>query len=174
MIRPGGRRARRPGQDGIVLPTTALVASICAVAIAAVGFVLTSHPQQPAVDTASAHPPARTASPAPTLSPKPHKRHHHQAPPIDKKSIYVDVFNNSNIHGLAGRTAAVAQNAGWNVVGSDNWYGTIDTSTVYFPRTMRPAAVALAKDLHIATIKPAISPMKLDRLTVILTASYSG
>ena len=46
---------------------------------------------------------------------------------------YVEVYNNSGISGLAGTTAARAQGAGWQVVGSDNWYGTIPASTVYFP-----------------------------------------
>jgi hypothetical protein len=33
---------------------------------------------------------------------------------------------------------------------------------------------ALAHDLHIGRLRPAIAPMQLDRLTVILTADYAG
>jgi hypothetical protein len=84
----------------------------------------------------------------------------------------VEVFNNSGISGLAGSTAARAQGAGWQVVGSDNWYGTIDASTVYYPPGMLAAAKLLGKDLGIARVKPAIPPMRGDRLTVILTADY--
>ena len=60
--------------------------------------------------------------------------------------------------------------AGWQVVGSDNWYGTIPTSTVYYPERLEAAAKALALDLGIPRISPAVDPMRGDRLTVILTA----
>jgi hypothetical protein len=82
------------------------------------------------------------------------------------------VFNNSGISGLAGSTAARAQGAGWQVVGSDNWYGTIDASTVYYPDRLRRQAKLLAKDLGISRVKPMFAPMGGDRLTVILTADY--
>ena len=58
-------------------------------------------------------------------------------------------------------------------MGSDNWYGTIDASTVYFPPDLKAPAKALAKDLGIARLQPAIDPMRYDRLTVILTSDYS-
>lgn len=158
-----------------MLPTAALMASICAVAVAAVGFVLTSHPAAPAARPTSAvvHHPVhatapQTASPAPVLHPKHHRQH------VDRAGTYVVVFNNSNIKGLAGQTSARARNAGWNVVGSDNWYGTIDSSTVYYPARLHAAAKALAHDLHIDRLRPAIAPMQFDRLTVILTAGYAG
>ena len=83
---------------------------------------------------------------------------------------YVEVFNNSGISGLAGSTAARAQGAGWQVVGSDNWYGTIAASTVYYPARLHGPAKLLGKDLGIDRLKPAIAPMRGDRLTVILTA----
>ena len=63
--------------------------------------------------------------------------------------------------------------AGWQVVGSDNWYGTIPASTVYFPPRLKSAAAVLAKDIGIGRVQPAISPMRLDRLTVILTADFA-
>ena len=79
------------------------------------------------------------------------------------------MFNNSGISGLAGSTAARAQGAGWQVVGSDNWYGTIPTSTVYYPQRLEKAAKMLALDLGIRRTAPAVNPMRLDRLTIILT-----
>ena len=82
------------------------------------------------------------------------------------------MFNNSGISGLAGSTAARAQGAGWQVLGSDNWYGTIAASTVYYPPRLLEQAIALGKDLGISRIKPAIAPMGGDRLTVILTSDY--
>ena len=55
-------------------------------------------------------------------------------------------------------------------MGSDNWYGTIPTSTVYHPERLEAAAKLLALDLGIGRTALAIDPMRLDRLTVILTA----
>ena len=72
---------------------------------------------------------------------------------------------------MADRTAARASQAGWQVVGSDNWYGTIPASTVYYPRRLEAAARMLALDLGIRRVMPAIEgSMDLDRLTVVLTA----
>ena len=82
------------------------------------------------------------------------------------------VYNNTRTTGLAGTVAGRAKAAGWNVVGSDNWYGTIPATTVYFPRGQERQAGLLGKDLGIARIKPAIPPMGGDRLTVILTSDY--
>jgi hypothetical protein len=161
----------RRDERGVVLPAAALIVSSCLVAVAAVGFVLTSGSDAPRAEPASATvhhtPPPRTAAPAPVLHPR--KKAH-----IDRAGTYVVVFNNSNIKGLAGQTSARARDAGWNVVGSDNWYGTIETSTVYYPARLHAAAKALAHDLHIGRLRPAIAPMQLDRLTVILTADYAG
>jgi hypothetical protein len=85
----------------------------------------------------------------------------------------VEVYNNSGISGLAGSTASRIAGAGWQVVGSDNWYGTIPASTVYYPDRLEEEAELLAKDLGIARLNPAISPMRFDRLTVILTGDYA-
>src|SRR5680860_1174099 len=79
----------------------------------------------------------------------------------------------SETPGRAGATANTIAGAGWQVVGSDNWYGTIPASTVYYPDRLRQQAQQLAKDLGISRIMPAISPMRFDRLTVILTTDYS-
>ena len=89
---------------------------------------------------------------------------------VERGKVYVEVYNNSGITGLAGSTAARASDAGWQVVGSDNWYGTIPASTVYYPQRLQAAAKVLALDLGIGRVMPAIEPMDLDRLTVILTA----
>ena len=84
------------------------------------------------------------------------------------------MFNNSGITGLASRTSGRAQGAGWNVVGSDNWYGTIPASTVYYPPRLKAAAHLLALDLGLHRVMPAVSPMRLDRLTVILTGPLAS
>jgi hypothetical protein len=93
-----------------------------------------------------------------------------EEPAVRRGDVYVEVYNNSGISGLAGSTASRLSGAGWQVVGSDNWYGTIPSSTVYYPERLEAAAKMLARDLGVKRLKPAISPMRLDRLTVILTA----
>jgi hypothetical protein len=115
--------------------------------------------------TAAESSPSPTPTPSmPTAKPKPAK------PAVDKGQVYVEVYNNSGVSGLAGRVATTATQAGWKVVGSDNWYGTIPASTVYYPQRLEAAAKLLALDLGIGRVVPAIDPMDLDRLTVILTA----
>lgn len=141
------------------------------VAVAAVGFVLTSGTDDPTARPAAVTVPRsvapQTKSPAPVLHPR-------KKPRVDRAGTSVVVFNNSNVKGLAGQTSARAREAGWKVVGSDNWYGTVESSTVYYPARLHTAAKALAKDLHIERLRPAIAPMQSDRLTVILTADYPG
>lgn len=170
MRRAVGRRvaclARRRNEAGVVLPTRLMVASISVVAVGGLVFMATQ-PEDVTPDRATpvvAKPsPTMTTAPArPKLRPKPR-------PHVQRSAVYVEVYNNSNIAGLAGRTAGEAQSLGWNVVGSDNWYGTVDSSTVYYPAKLERAAKLLARDLGIARLRPAIDPMRLDRLTVILT-----
>jgi hypothetical protein len=84
--------------------------------------------------------------------------------------VYVEVFNNSGIKGLAATTAAKATQVGWQVVGEDNWYGAIPASTVYYPERLKAAARQLALDLGIRRTSPSVEPMKMDRLTIVLTA----
>ena len=51
----------------------------------------------------------------------------------------------------------------------DNWYGTIPKSTVYYPAALADEAKVLAEDLGIQRMRPAVSPMSFERLTLILT-----
>jgi hypothetical protein len=174
---------RRKDERGVVLPTRLMVFSISAVALAGLVFVATQGSDDPdSASPASSHgqptfgprnspaPSITTSTPTPTVTSTPTR-----APVvIDKSKTNVVVFNNSNIKGLAGRTATKAQRLDWNVVATDNWYGTVDASTVYYGPKMKAAAQALAKDLGIARVKPAIAPMHFDRLTVILTSDYKA
>jgi hypothetical protein len=79
------------------------------------------------------------------------------------------VFNNSGITGLAGETADLLSGAGWKVVGTDNWYGSIPASTVYYPPRLKGQAKLLADEVGATRIRPAVEPMRFDRLTLILT-----
>jgi hypothetical protein len=164
-------------ERGVVFPSPVVMLSVVAVAMAGVAYVATrSEPPAEREVTTVAQPreepsPSRTtpAQKMPTgKSPTIKKKK--TEPVVERGKVYVEVYNNSGITGLAGATAARASDAGWQVVGADNWYGTIPASTVYYPQRLQAAAKVLALDLGIARVMPAIEPMDLDRLTVILTA----
>ena len=164
---------RRLGQRGVVFPSPVMILSIIAVAMAGVAWVATRHTapterlvepsaqQSPSAHHSTYHPPkARHTTPA--------------KPKVDRSQVVVEVFNNSGVTGLAGDVATRTAHAGWQVVGSDNWYGTIPASTVYFPPRLAAAGHLLALDLGIDRVMPAVNPMRLDRLTVILTGPLSA
>jgi hypothetical protein len=159
-------RSRARDERGVVFPSPVVILSVIAVAMAGVAFVVTrdSAPAERQVTTVAQ--PEATATPTPTAEPTPDKP---KKPEVDRSKVYVVVFNNSNVAGLAGRVAADAGQIGWQVVGSDNWYGTIPASTVYYPPRLARAGKLLALDLGIQRTAPAVDPMRLDRLTVILT-----
>ena len=166
------RGVRRSDERGAILPSPVVMLSVIAVAMAATAFVATQgeEPTEREVTPVAQEPSASSASPvpAPTLTPELRPE-----PVIDRGEIYVEVYNNSNITGLAGRVADQATGAGWQVVGSDNWVGTIPANTVYYPRRLADEAELLALDLGIKRTYLAVAPMKLDRLTVILTSEIA-
>jgi hypothetical protein len=171
----GLRVARLRGERGVAMSSPLALLSAAAVVLAGVAFVATNHGTEDRPVPASAHVrSSATASPtrSATVAPPVRVKHAKKKPVVKRGQTYVEVFNNSGIHGLAGSTAARAQGAGWQVVGSDNWYGTVDATTVYFPPKLQAAAKMLAKDLGIRRVKPMIAPMRGDRLTVILTTDY--
>jgi hypothetical protein len=157
-------------QRGVAMPSPVVMLSVIAVAMAGIAFVATrgSEPTEREVTTVSDTP---TQTPSPTFTPT------HDAKPkppkVQRGKVYVEVFNNSGITGLAGRVGERATGIGWQVVGSDNWYGTIPATTVYYPAKLKVAAKQLALDLGIERTAPAVDPMRLDRLTVILTGPLS-
>jgi len=179
-VRPG-IRARRYDERGIAPASAAALVSAAAVLVAGGAFLVTGGvaPAGPAAaapaTTRARHVTVQpTPSPAPaTVAPKPVLKKKHRTPNVRRGQTYVEVYNNSNVTGLAGSTAKQIADAGWQVVGSDNWYGTIPASTVYYPPRLRAEAKLLAKDIGIHRLHPAIAPMKFDRLTVILTSGYS-
>ncbi len=167
------RRAvsRRLGEWGAAFPSPVVMLSVIAVVMAGVAFVVTRH--QPVTEreiTTAAAPSsaaASSSSPADDPSAAPTKR---AKPPVQRAKVYVEVYNNSNVQGLAGTIGDKAAGIGWQVVGTDNWYGTIPASTVYFPPRLERAARQLSLDLGIRRTMPAVAPMRMDRLTVILTS----
>jgi hypothetical protein len=157
-------------QRGVVFPSPVVILSILAVAMAGVAWVATRHPtptERQVTPAAQTHSPsAHHSSYSP---PKPRHRQKPSGPSVDRGKVVVEVFNNSSISGLARSVAVQAAHAGWQVVGSDNWYGTIPASTVYYPPRLEAAGHLLALDLGIRRTMPAVTPMRLDRVTVILT-----
>lgn len=161
------RTSRRRDERGVVFPSPVVMLSIIAVAMAAVAFVATrgAEPTEREVTTVArsqSPSPSPSASASPTQEPKP-------KPAIKRGKIYVEVYNNSGITGLAGTVAERTTEAGWQVVGTDNWYGSVSANTVFFPPRLKAEAKLLALDLGIDRTAVAVDPMRLDRLTVIMT-----
>jgi hypothetical protein len=165
-------RGRTRDERGVALPSPVTALSLGAVLVAGAAFVATSgSAEEP---PRAARPVTAVSSPAPSsTAPEPVIEKKKPRSEVRRGDVYVEVYNNSGISGLAGATAATVSGAGWQVVGSDNWYGTIPQSTVYYPERLRAAARALGRDLGIQRLKPAIEPMRFDRLTVILTADFA-
>lgn len=174
-----GRPLRRD-ERGLALPSPLVVLSVVAVVMAAIAFVVTQGSQDPEREVATDRvTPAATSSATGSASPSASSRPTRSATPratptVDRADVVVAVFNNSGIRGLAGRTAEQVEAEGWQVVGSDNWVGTIPASTVYYGPRLSRAAQALAEDLGIDRVKAAVDPMSPDRLTVILTSDYAS
>lgn len=159
---------RARDQRGVVLPSPLVMLSVIAVAMAAIAFVATrgSEPTEREITPAARESVAPAPSPSVPSKPKPTKE---PAPAIQRGKVYVEVYNNSTVTGLASRVATRATDAGWQVVGTDNWYGTIPATTVYFPPKLERAAKLLALDLGVDRTAPSVAPMRMDRLTLILT-----
>jgi hypothetical protein len=167
----------RRDQRGVVFPSPVVILSVVSVAMAAVAFLFTqgSSPKDHDITTTSDQ---QSVSPSPTSSGSTSPsstatKPAHKLPKIDRAKVYVTVFNNSHVAGLAAQVASKASDIGWQIVGTDNWYGTIPSTTVYYPPKLQRAARLLALDLGIQRTAPAVDPMRTDRLTVILTGPLS-
>ena len=166
---PSSRRLR--DERGVAFPSPLVMLSVLAVAMASITFVATRDeaPTERRVETATIASADQTPSTEPTVTPTPTKEPKPE-PRVKRGEVYVEVYNNSGIKGLAASTASRATSVGWAVVGEDNWMGAVPSSTVYYPARLKAAADQLALDLGISRTMPAVGVMKRDRLTVILTA----
>lgn len=156
----------RRDEAGFAMSSPLALASAAVVALAGVAFLVTDRAEEAPVRAAVVSAPV-VQEPVRIKATKKPKRS------VSRSDIYVDVYNNSNVTGLAGRTSERIAGAGWQVVGSDNWYGTIPSTTIYYPEKFFEAAKLLSKDLGIERVKPAVDPMSIDRLTLILTSDFS-
>jgi hypothetical protein len=159
------RTPRARDERGLVLPSPVVMLSLVAVVMAGVAFVATrdAPPAEREIATISQQP---TATPTPSAQPT---KTPPTKPAVDRAKVPVEVYNNSGVTGLARRGGARGGEIGWQVVGSDNWYGTVDATTVYYPKRLKAAAEQLALDLGVRRTASAVDPMRLDRLTLILT-----
>ena len=162
------RRVR--DERGVVLPTRLLALCISAIAMAGLVFIANDPDKAPDEATQANTPSKDTTEPTATASPT--VKATPKVKPVKRGQTYVVIFNNTRVKGLAGGVAAKAKGAGWNVVSTDNWYGTVDSTAVYYPPRLKAAAEELGFDLGIKRIKPSQEPMQFDRLTVILTDDY--
>jgi hypothetical protein len=161
-------------QRGVAFPSPVAMLSVVAVAMAGIAYVATrgEEPTEREVTTVSraADPEAAPPEVEPSGKPEKAEKIREKKPEVVRGDVYVEVYNNSGITGLAGRYAERAGDVGWQVVGEDNWMGTIPASTVYYPARLEAAAEQLALDLGVDRTMPAVGEMRLDRLTVVLTA----
>ena len=161
----------------MALPSAVTLGSVALVVAAGVGLAAVASnasedpaPPQPAAHETATPDTSDTSKPdEPKAKPKPEKKPKQAARPDPVPKVFVEVYNNSGITGLAADKARALEQAGWNVAATDNWYGDIPANTVYYPARLQGSARDLAKTLHITRTRPAVSPMQFDRLTVIFT-----
>ena len=160
---------------GLAFPSWLVAVSAALVALALVAFVVTGERDtgvsaSPATDD----PVAESAAHSPGDMPRSRPRHHQgddHGRPVERRTAYVEVYNNSGVTGLAAETSAVLQDSGWRVVTTDNWYGEIPANTVYYPQRLGPQARLLSRDLGVTRLHPVVPGMSFDRITVILTGT---
>jgi hypothetical protein len=185
---PAADHRRTPSRKAYVPPAWFLVGSVvvCLAAAGWLGWLLldradddasratpTSSTSSPAASattpTPTPSPSATTASPTPTPKPKPKPTPTKTTPPPVQRDAPVSVLNNTGISGRARTFSGVVSQAGWNVVAVGNWRGSVPGNTVYYPGGLEDEAKLLAADVGIGRVLPSVAPMRMDRLTVILS-----
>lgn len=80
----------------------------------------------------------------------------------------VNVFNGSDVPGLARQTASKLQEKNWTVNTIGNWAGAkVKQSTIYYPSDAKDSAAALAAELKVK-YQPAVSSMSQSELTYVI------
>lgn len=169
MARPGSARTR--DEQGAAAPSFVVMLSVVAVAMAGIALIARHDSggglepvAAPDASSSATVSPSATVSATASVAPK----------PVQRNEVNVEVYNTSSIKKLAARTAADAATLGWQVLGTDNWPGSVPAPTVYYGPRLEEAAKLLGKDLGIRRIRPSVDPMKPDRITVILDRTYVG
>ncbi len=196
--RQGGSHRARPGVSSYLLPGLVVALSVLAVVIGVIGWLgpgpgesaaPTPRPTVPVprpTPTPTPVSPTPTPTPTPTVTPSVPPSASPSASPtpttmptatatpsatvLPVVRARVVVLNQTRQTGLAARVATQLRRAGWTVTGVGNWYGTVPTTTVYYPTGKEAAARSLARELGVDRIRPRVKGMLTDRLTVVLTA----
>jgi cytoskeletal protein RodZ len=118
-------------------------------------------------------PSTKPSTPAPETSskPAPDESSDSTDEPATQRTARVSVLNNSGVVGAARSFSAKVTGAGWTVVGIGNWTGSIPANTVYYPPSLQSQGERLAADVGISRVRPSVSPMRSDRLTIILSGA---
>lgn len=157
----------RRDEFGVVFASATVIFTVVTVTIAGLALVFTrAEVPQPGAISEVATPVQPSPSVEVSLPPA-----IFLAPEVDRGRVQVEVFNNSSVAGLADRVARRADRQGWQIEAIGNWAGSVPTSTVYYPPGLRLEATVLADDLGIRRFRPAVAPMRTDRLTVILSGN---
>ncbi|WP_217361309.1 LytR C-terminal domain-containing protein [Aeromicrobium stalagmiti] len=121
----------------------------------------------------SVSPDATESTPEPTQEPTEEPTEEPTAEPTDEpataRDATVSVLNNSGIAGAARVFSGKVSQAGWPLGGIGNWTGSIGSNTVYYPPGLQAQAELLGQDVGITRIRPSVAPMRMDRLTIILS-----
>lgn len=178
---------RSPASAGPVSPLRALAGAGVAVAgvLLGIGALLwateapTGTPalQRPAsqrADTAASTPSPGSAADNVMVTPAPLQSR--AAPgPVPAPKLALTVLNNSNVDGLAARSAAKFRAAGWPIKLTGSFRGRIPVTTVYYAPGQRASAVLLQQQFPaIERVRPRFATLPGSGLTVVLTRTYPG
>jgi hypothetical protein len=149
----GRRAAEPPAASAQATPPAATSPAATSPAPAASPSGSTTGPA-PATGTAS-----QSGSPAPT--------------PVRAQRPEVDVLNQSGQNQLASAAVAQLRAAGWRIGRNAGFAGTVRTTTVYYPKGKRQAALAAARDLAGPTrVLERFSTLSDQRLSLVVTDDF--
>ena len=167
-VRPARQQAaaRERADEGFAMSSPVALMSAAAVVLAGVA---SSSP----TTACDAGPGALAAGPAP-VERKVVMQAVKVEPTVKRSDVYVSVYNNSNITGLAGTTAP----ADHQPPAGRSSAPTTGTARSRRPRSTTPSGsrtrrCCSSKDLGIQRVIPPVDPMLMDRLTLILTSDFA-
>ena len=137
--------------------------------------------QQAQAQSSDSSPSPAVAQPSPTperitLSPAPATTQAVLAPtPAAAPKLALTVLNNSNVEGLAKRSAARFEAAGWPIKLTGSFRGRIPVTTAYYAPGQQASALLLQREFPaIERVRPRFDTLPGSGLTVVLTRTYSG
>ena len=189
MPRSAGEATPLPALVRRALPPLAAVTAVVGVIVALLILNNRPTPSGPAPGAVAEKPasaritdspsPAVSASPSPAVSPSAAVPPAAEPPatqtPAAAHKLPVTVLNNSRISHLAARVAADLRAKGWPVRKTGNFTGRIKSTTIYYARGQRAAAVTLARAFHqIQRVEPRFAGLPGHGLTLVVTRDWSS